>query len=164
PMNRTTAVLMATLALAGVARAGDVNVSSNISTSSTWVSTNVYHLTTQIYVLPGATLTIEAGTVVASRPVQQGGLAVGRGGQIFALGTKCKPIIMTSTADTATWEHNDPSTGQWREASAEWGNITLMGEALISEDAIGTNTHTCNSANFANMEGLPVASTSQYGG
>jgi hypothetical protein len=40
-----------------------------------------------------------------------------------------------------------------------------MGEALISENAIGTNTATCNSANIANMEGLTNGpTTDQYGG
>src|SRR5262245_17038636 len=163
-MNRTTAVLAATLALAGVAYAGDVNVSSNISTSSTWVHSNVYHLTTQIFVLPGATLTIQPGTVIASNPAAQGSLAVCRGGQIFALGTKCKPIVMTSTSDRATWTNDDPTSGVWREASAEWGNLTIMGEALISENAVGTNTATCNSANKAFMEGLPATVNAEYGG
>jgi len=163
-MKRTSSVLMAALALAGVAKAGNVDVNANISTSTTWTSNNVYHLKHQIYVLPGATLTIEAGTVVSSFAADQGSLAVCRGAQIFALGTRKKPIIMTSENDRATWTEG-PGTGQWREASNEWGNLTIMGEALISENAIGTNTATCNSANIANMEGLTNGpSTDQYGG
>jgi hypothetical protein len=34
-------------------------VTANISSSTTWTNNNTYHLKNQIYVLPGATLTIE---------------------------------------------------------------------------------------------------------
>ena len=37
-----------------------VNVSTDIATATTWTADNQYNLTTQIYVLPGASLTIEA--------------------------------------------------------------------------------------------------------
>jgi len=163
--KRTTAALLAGLALAGLANAGEVLVSSNISTSTLWTSDNTYNLQGQIYVLPGATLTIEPGTIVASTTSIGGSLAVCRGAKLFALGTKKKPIVFTSKADVATWANNDPTTGTWREASNEWGNITMMGSGLISENAIGTNVPTCNAANVANMEGLTFGPTrDQYGG
>ena len=88
-------------------------VSQNIAVSTTWTCDNVYNLTAQIYVLPGASLTIEEGTVVASTPTANGSgsLAVSKGGQIFVEGTKECPVIMTSTNDTATWTGGDPKTG-----------------------------------------------------
>src|SRR5262245_63876799 len=99
--------LLAGAALAGAAPPAwsQINVSSNISTSTTWTANNTYNLTQQIYVLPGATLTIEPGTVVATTPTPNGSgsLAVCRGAQIFAQGTQTNPIIMTSTPDFATW-------------------------------------------------------------
>lgn len=162
--------LMAGLGLVGAASAQTViNVSSDIATSTTWTANNVYNLTQQIYVLPGATLTIEAGTVVASTTNVGGSLAVTRGAQIFVNGTEQKPVIMTSTADVATWVGGDPKTGTWRAAANEWGNLTIMGNAYISENLNpATNTATPNAANYGTMEGLVAAfpgdTRERYGG
>ncbi|HKX46538.1 MAG TPA: hypothetical protein VJP77_07535 [Planctomycetota bacterium] len=149
---------------AGVANAGEVLVTSNISTSTTWTADNFYNLQQQIYVLPGATLTIEPGVVVASDTGVGGSLAVTRGAQLFVNGTAAEPVIFTSKADVATWAVDashptgkNPKSGQWREAINEWGNVTLMGRAYISENAIATNTPAPNASNFAVMEGLTQA-------
>lgn len=145
---------------------GVVNVSSDITTSTTWTANNTYNLTTQVFVRPGATLTIQAGTVVASTPSPNGSgsLAVTRGGMIMVQGTATDPVIMTSTNDTATWTADpshptggDPKTGTWREAANEWGNLTIMGQAYISENATVGNVNTPNANNVASMEGLTAA-------
>lgn len=95
-----------------------------IAVSTTFTSDNVYNLQDQIFVMPGATLTIEAGTRIASTPTENGSgsLAVARGGKIMVLGTQNNPVVMTSANDDGTW----------REAANEWGNLTIMGNALIS--------------------------------
>jgi hypothetical protein len=134
-----------------------VNVSSDITTSTTWTANNVYNLTTQVYVTNGASLTIQAGTVVASTTNGGGSLAVTRGAQIFVQGTQNNPVIMTSTADQATWVGGNPKTGTWRAAANEWGNLTICGNAYISENATAGNTATPNAANYAVMEGLTAA-------
>jgi hypothetical protein len=159
------------LAFAGaVAAQGVVNVSADITTSTTWTSNNVYNLTRQVYVRNGATLTIQAGTVVATTatPNGSGALAVTRGSQIFVQGTQCNPVIMTSDADRATWVNGDPKTGTYRQAANEWGNLTVMGNAYISEDAVAGNTATPNAANSGVMEGLleafPGDTRVHYGG
>jgi hypothetical protein len=167
--TKGTATLAASLLAGAVfardARASDVDVSADIATSDTWTADNVYHLKKQIYVLPGATLTIEAGTVVASDPNDLGSLAVCKGAQIFVQGTHGQPVIMTSTADVATWTGGDPRTGTWRAAANEWGNLTVMGEAYISENAIPGNTPDPSPTNVADMEGLTTGpSTDRYGG
>ena len=135
---------LSTLALgaltATAASAADIDVSSDIATSTTWTADNVYNLQGQIYVLPGATLTIEAGTVIASE--DGGSLAIARGAQIFANGTAGRPIVFTSDDDRATWTNDDPLTGTWRPSANEWGNLTIMGRGYISEDAIPSNTAT----------------------
>lgn len=166
PVKRTASILLAGLGLAGAAQASEVFVTSNISTSTTWTSNNTYNLQNQIYVLPGATLTIQPGTVVASTTGIGGSLAVCRGAQIIAAGTHDKPIIMTSKADVATWMGGSPHAGQWREASTEWGNLTLMGNAYISENAAGLgNIAVPDAGNEADMEGLTNGpSTDRYGG
>lgn len=140
-------------ALTGAAQAQtEVLVTGDISTSETWTANNTYNLQGQIYVLPGASLTIEAGTVVASDA--GGSLAVTKGAQIFVQGTQTSPVIMTSKDDVATWTGGDSSTGTWREAANEWGNLTLMGDAYISENATAGNTASPNANNLAAMEGL----------
>jgi len=145
------------LCVAVDARAADVLVTSNISVSTTWTANNVYKLEQQIYVLPGATLTIEPGTIIASRTNVGGSLAITRGAQIIANGTKELPIIFTSESDVATWVGGDPKTGTWREAANEWGNLTIMARGYVSENAIVTNTPTPNASNIASMEGLIAA-------
>ena len=150
-------------AFAGSAQAAEVLVTSNITTSTTWTSADTYNLQGQIYVMPGATLTIEAGTIVASDA--GGSLAVANGAQIFVNGTGKDPVIMTSKADVATWTGGDPKTGVWRESANEWGNLTIMGDGFISEDATPGNVATPSSANFAFMEGLTGSGAENtYGG
>ncbi|MCC6670947.1 MAG: hypothetical protein IT458_07795 [Planctomycetes bacterium] len=155
--NPLLATLMAGLAVAGAAAQGEVLVTQDISVSTTWTSNNTYNLQKQIYVLPGATLTIQAGTVIASTTNVGGSLAVTRGGKIFIQGTDKRPVIMTSKADVATWTGGNPRTGAWREAANEWGNLTLMGRGYISENAVAGNTPVPSASNVAPMEGLVAA-------
>src|SRR5262249_42602194 len=135
-----------------------------------------YNLDTQIYVTNGARLTIEAGTIIATTPPLNGGgsLAVTRTGKILGLGASHKPVIFPSPADPGHWARlhppslpsGDPKSGMLRHIASEWGNLTVMGNAFISENAIGSNTQDCNAANVANMEGLtdPDPNKVQYGG
>jgi hypothetical protein len=154
---RTAVILAASVLLTGAAQAAEVLVTTNISTSTTWTANNTYNLQGQIYVLPGATLTIEAGTVIASDTGLGGSLAVARGAQLFVNGTSANPVIMTSKADVATWTNGNPQTGTWRAAANEWGNLTIMGAGYVSENATIGNVPTPNAANFAAMEGLVAA-------
>ena len=181
-MNRlfkTTALALGAAAVAsGSAEAAEIVVTSNITTSETWTANNTYNLHGQVFVEDGATLTIEAGTVIASDGVipgePGGGLVVARGGKIFALGTQTNPIIFTSKADVATWASDpghptgkDPLTGTWRESANEWGNLTIEGRAYVSEDAIPGNTAAPSASNFGQMEGLVLApgdEKGRYGG
>ncbi len=156
------------IGMTGAAEAGEVLVTSDIAVSTVWTADNTYNLQDQIYVLPGATLTIQAGTLVASTTDLGGSLAVTRGAQIFVRGTKTNPVIMTSTADVATWVDGCPQTGTWREEANEWGNLTIMGRGYISEDATPGNLETPDTANVGAMEGLteafPGDSRVLYGG
>lgn len=159
-MNSFKTTTLAVL-LTGAANAGEVLVTSDIAVSETWTADNTYNLQDQIYVLPGATLTIEAGVVVASDTGLGGSLAVTKGAQVIVQGTADAPVIMTSKADVATWTPDgshptggDPTTGSWREAVNEWGNLTLMGAGYISEDATTGNVPTPSASNVAAMEGL----------
>ncbi len=181
--------VMSGLAMFGTANADEIIVTEDIAVSTTWTADNVYNMQNQIFVLPGATLTIEAGTVIASETGVGGSLVVTRGAQIFVNGTQENPVIMTSTADVETWEDDpnhptgkDPKTGTWREGVNEWGNLTILGNGLISgshfdgepievtidqdgdpattDDVITrTNTKVPDGLNRRQMEGLTAAFT-----
>jgi hypothetical protein len=126
-LKKIALMLLVAAAAAGTANAGEVLVDADVVTSTTWTADNVYRLQKQIYVLPGATLTIEAGTRVESTAGVGGSLAVCRGAKIYVNGTKDAPVVMTSTNDDGTW----------REACTEWGNLTIMGDALIGGYSFG---------------------------
>ncbi|MFM7806580.1 MAG: hypothetical protein ACKPEA_01450, partial [Planctomycetota bacterium] len=69
----------------------------------------------------------------------------------------------------ATWSSGNPQTGTWRAAANEWGNLTIMGSAYISENLAATgNTPAPSPSNFAFMEGLveafPGDTSVRYGG
>lgn len=96
-------IAMVYFASAGIVSA-HTDVNSDITTSTTRTKANSpYHLRKQIYVTPGASLTIEKGVVVASYKPDQGSLAVTRGAKIYTKGERNEPVIMTSAEDVATW-------------------------------------------------------------
>jgi len=161
-MNKKAMIALIGLAAAGVAAAANINVSADIVTSTTWSSDNVYNLTKQVYVRPGATLTIDAGTLVQSTAGVGGSLAVSRGAKIYVNGTENNPVIMTSSNDDLT---------NLRVACNEWGNLTLMGKGLIaaSSDLSRSrpgNTKTPTGLNVVQMEGLVADGVNDvmYGG
>ena len=146
----TTALF--TLISCGTALAGNIDVTSDVISSETWTADNTYNLTQQIYVRPGATLTIEAGTRIVSTATANGSgaLCVTNGGQLFVNGDSNAPVVMTSSEDN----------GNWRAACNEWGNLTICGDAYIGFDGVTNsggfpgNTLAPSASNEANMEGL----------
>src|ERR1043165_9238114 len=94
PALPTVILCLGLAALTAPLSAQTVLVSSDIAVSTTWTANNTYNLQQQVYVLPGATLTIQAGTVIACTTNLGGSLAVCRGAQIHIQGTQAKPVIM----------------------------------------------------------------------
>jgi hypothetical protein len=92
------------------ANAATIIVEGDITTSVNWTKDNVYSLRGQVFVLPGGTISIEAGTVIASET--GGSLAVTRGAMIDCNGSPSEPVIFTSMADYNTWTPSNPR-GQW---------------------------------------------------
>ena len=62
--------------------AADVPVSGNITSNTTWTKDNIYLLTGFVYVKSGATLTIEAGTLIKGDKPSKGTLIITRGSKI----------------------------------------------------------------------------------
>jgi hypothetical protein len=98
-----TSSLMAGLAAAS-AQAAIIQVTSDITSDTTWSASNEYILTDIIYVRDGATLTIDPGTIIRGEPssgnftFDPGALVVTTTGRINAQGTGTDPIIFTTAA------------------------------------------------------------------
>ena len=133
-----------------------VVVSSNITTNTTWNNDKVYVLNTRVAVESGATLTIEAGTIIKGE-VGSGAnataLIIARGGKLMAEGTSTEPIIFTTIADEIQpGQINSPNMDP--ELDGLWGGLIVLGNAPISADAQAVQ-----------IEGIPASDQNGlYGG
>jgi hypothetical protein len=96
-------------------------VGEDISQNVTW-KCGVYELTKKVWVLAGATLTIEAGTTVVAggAALEAPGLFVARGGKLLARGQRGRPIVFTSGKPAGA------------RAAGDWAGIALFGAARIN--------------------------------
>lgn len=140
---------------------GNVKVTANITTNTTWTSDKVYELATRVTVLDGVTLTIEPGTIIkgqAGTGANATALLVARGGKLMAEGTAAKPIIFTSVADEIT--PADVTAGKLISnldptVNGLWGGVLICGKAKISAST-GTEVQ---------IEGIPTSDQNGlYGG
>lgn len=133
-----------------------VMVTSNITSSTTWVTGKTYILTSRITVTSGVTLTIEPGVVVKGE-VGSGtnatALIIARGAKLMAEGTSTSPIIFTTIAD-------EIQPGQIASPNLDptmnglWGGLIVLGYAPISADAEAVQ-----------IEGIPASDQNGlYGG
>lgn len=142
---------------------GNVVITNNISTNTTWTNDNVYELSGRITVLSGATLTIEPGTIIKGQSgtgAQASTLLVARGGQLIACGTATMPIIFTSVsdqisiADVAAGNFESPNLTAAQKGL--WGGVIILGNARISAPGNATEIQ---------IEGIPTSDTNGlYGG
>ena len=154
-MSRFATLALLALLVAGAASAQTtVTVTADVSSSTTWSASNEYLLDGLIFVRPGATLTIEPGTVVRGKAVPStatgdlaSGLIVMVGARIEADGRADAPIIMTAEAD----DLSDP-TDLDQNDRAEWGGLILLGRAT---------TNSTPGINF--IEGVPESDDTRFG-
>jgi hypothetical protein len=173
----------ATASLGLAAPANGIDVTSNITTDTTWTKADSpVQLRQPVFVGNGASLTIEAGVTIVTGDNDDGGLVIERDSQIFALGTQEQPIIMTSINDVATWDNSsvqdtdsdgeyeevtdlgDRGTGTLRHEQQEWRNLTILGNGVIASAEFGgsdvlndqgnPNTKEPSASNNRQMEGL----------
>jgi hypothetical protein len=88
----------------------------DISVDTSWTANNVYTLKGQVFVTDGATLSIEAGTLIKGD--NGSALVIAAGSKIEATGTAAAPIVFTSSQTTA--------------ASGDWSGLVLLGRAPIN--------------------------------
>lgn len=139
-------MIAASALLTGAVDAADVDVTSSITTDTTWTSDNVYHLSGFITV-DGASLTIEPGTVIkgaAGTGTDATALIVSRTGTINAVGFASAPIIFTAEAD--------PMDGSWGpEEGNAWGGVIILGNAPVNSNQTKTGTAPVEDT----IEGIP---------
>jgi hypothetical protein len=133
-------------------------VTGVITENTTWTNDNIYQLNQKVVVDNGATLTIEAGTIIKGSP-GTGSLAsaliIARGSKINAVGTADSPIIFTSTADNITCGET-AGTNLDENDRGRWGGLIVLGNAPCSLSGEVTE---------AQIEGIPADDTfGLYGG
>jgi len=98
-------------------------LSGKINTNRILKANLTYKLRGIVYLVDGATLTIEPGTRIEGEKATRGALIITRGTRIEAAGTKDKPIVFTSDASTP--------------ASGDWGGIVILGRAKTNNSFNG---------------------------
>ncbi len=153
---RLAALVLLLTASSAMAQTSTVRVTADITSNTTWSNGNEYLLDGLIFVDNGATLTIEAGTVVRgvlNTDITTGdgaaALIVRKGAKLMAVGTAEQPIIFTAEEDDLS-----DSGDLTEEDRGLWAGVILLGSAP-------TNQPTTNNQ----IEGIdPTSESAQYGG
>jgi hypothetical protein len=145
---------------------GNIVVTQNITTNTTWTNERPYQLGGRIVVTAGATLTIEPGTIIkgeAGTGANATALIVARGAKIIADGREDAPIIFTSVADEISPE--DIESGVFASPNLDptvnglWGGVIILGHAPISA------SNDQGDISQVQIEGIPTSdSNGLYGG
>jgi hypothetical protein len=98
----------------------NINVRDSITSNTTWTANNKYILNGFVYVTNGATLTIEAGTIVKGDKSSKGSLIIKRGSKIIAAGTASNPIVFTSNLSKGS------------RSPGDWGGLIICGRAPVN--------------------------------
>jgi hypothetical protein len=92
----------------------------NIKETTTLTSDKVWTLKGYVYVVEGAKLIIQPGTVIVSDIAEKGALIIERGAQIIAEGTSTNPIVFTSGKPVG------------EKLPGDWGGIVILGRATTN--------------------------------
>jgi len=136
----------------------NTKLTGQITEDKTLTSDVIWEIEGRVAVTNGATLTIEAGTILkayAGSGANASTLIIARGAKIIANGTANQPIIFTSTADNI--QLGQTAGGNLTENDRGlWGGLLVLGNAKISVDGNSTE---------AQIEGIPASDTNGlYGG
>jgi hypothetical protein len=126
-----------------------VTITGNIESDSTWNKETLYILDGFVFVTNGATLTIEAGTMIQAKSGQRensSALIVKRDGTIMAEGKADMPIVFTALDDTYKGESYD------KTIPGLWGGLIVLGDAPT------------NNSTDKRIEGIPESYNAYYGG
>ncbi len=131
---------------------GNEIVEGSITTNTTWTSDKIYELKGRVVVDNGATLTIQAGTIIKGQEgsgANASALVIARGAKIEAIGTPSQPIIFTSVLDNIEIGQTS-GTNLTKTDNGKWGGLIILGYAPISAGDGDTETQ---------IEGFPATET-----
>ena len=130
-----------------------IDHNSSIDTNTTWKASDEHRIGEYVFVEPGVTLTIEAGTTIkayrGNGTDAAPALIVPIGAKIIAQGTANKPIIFTSILDDGN-NNLGKTTGLW-------GGVIILGDAPINSN--GSDPDTIPLTN--RIEGIPSTGIDQ---
>jgi hypothetical protein len=110
---------------------------TNITANRTLDRDTIYILKGDVRVNNGATLTIEAGTIIKGDKASRGTLTIERGAKIMAVGSSSQPIVFTS-AEAPNFRN-----------TRDWGGVNIFGNAPA-------NLNTVTGALSRTAEGYPA--------
>ena len=108
-----------------------------IDENQTWTNDRIWLMDGKIVVRNGATLTIEAGTIVKAETDDGADatvLVIAKGGKINAVGTADDPIIFTDNDDQIGYDDNGISPNRVASDMGKWGSIVVLGNASTGTD------------------------------
>ena len=105
-----------------------------ISSNTTWTNDKIWLMDGKIVVEDGATLTVEAGTIVkaaAGTGANATVLIVAKGAKIEAVGTAEKPIIFTDANDQIVYANGSTSPNRSVTDKGLWGSVIILGNGIV---------------------------------
>ncbi|MEX2340937.1 MAG: NosD domain-containing protein, partial [Candidatus Paceibacterota bacterium] len=148
------------------------NISTNINADTTWTAADgPYHITKDIMVQSGVTLTIEAGTVVKLGSPRM----ITVDGSLVAIGNETGPIYFTSIHDdsvggdsNANGTSTKPAPGDWRTIEFRAGSTGVLENvharyAGYSRFSIGPLPAIYNNGGIVNVRNSRVTDNSYFG-
>ena len=108
-----------------------------IEENQTWTNDRIWLMDGKIVVRNGATLTIEAGTIVKAETDDGADatvLVIAKGGKINAVGTADDPIIFTDNEDQIGYDDNGISPNRIPSDMGKWGSIVVLGNSSTGTD------------------------------
>ena len=124
-------------------------LTGTITEDKTLTSDKIWTLEGRVVVEDGATLLIEAGTIVKGKQGtgnNASALIIAKGGRLVANGTAAQPIIFTSEFDNIALGQTVGSN-LLKTDNEKWGGLILLGKAPVSVE---------NGDTEGNIEGIPA--------
>ncbi len=123
-------------------------ISADITSNTTWHTSDVIYLSGFTHVTNGAELTIEPGCHIYGAPYDAtshtcGVLIITKGSKIHAIGTAANPIIFSSAQPAGSRQNGD------------WGGVMLCGKAPVNKTSVAANPgETDQGYNVMKLEGF----------
>ena len=106
-----------------------VTLSGTLSKNETWSGHQVYHVTGNLTVPRGVTLTVEPGAIIKFDAGKS--LTVSGGGTLNAFGTRAQPIVFTSIKDDSVGGDTNRDGDATKANGGDWKYVHVSGTANL---------------------------------